>query len=135
MASSCNCPITLKERKKKQTNKRTTNKQTNKNKTICASQSLLQPGCCLMSGTKLHKAQSLKFFFFYSETFSLVLMQKTCFYFCYDVTMRSFSNRESRDQSSSGLHTQFLLIIINNLLILCSCHFTGSGRTYQLFLL
>ena len=136
MASSCNCPITLKERKKKQTNKRTTNKQTNKNKTICASQSLLQPGCCLMSGTKLHKAQSLKFFFFfYSETFSLVLMQKTCFYFCYAVTTRSFWNRESRDQSSSGLHTQFLLIIINNLLILSSCHFTGSGRTYQLFLL
>ena len=59
MASSCNCPITLKERKKKQTNK-----QTNKNKTICAIQSFLQPGCCLMSGTKLHKAQSLKFFFF-----------------------------------------------------------------------
>ena len=25
--------------------------------------------------------------------------------------MRSFPNRESRDQSSSGLHTQFLLII------------------------
>ena len=132
MASSCNCPITLKERKKKQTNKRTTNKQTNKNKTICAIQSFLQPGCCLMSGTKLHKAQSLKFFFFYSETFSLVLMQKTCFYFCYDVTMRSFSNRDSRDQSSSGLHTQFLLIIIH-LLILSPCHSTGSDRTYQLF--
>ena len=84
---------------------------------------------------KLHKAQSLNFFFFfYSETFSLVLMQKTCFYFCYAVTMRSFSNRESRDQSSSGLHTRFLLIIIY-LLILSPCHSTGSGRTYQLFLL
>ena len=83
---------------------------------------------------KLHKAQSLKFFFFYSETFSLVLMQKTCLYFCYAVTMRSFSNRESRDQSSSVLHTQFLLIIIY-LLILSPCHSTGNGRTYQLFLL
>ena len=83
---------------------------------------------------KLHKVQSLKFFFFYSETFSLVLMQKTCFYFCYAVTMRSFSNRESRDQSSSVLHTQFLLIIIY-LLILSPCHSTGNGRTYQLFLL
>ena len=83
---------------------------------------------------KLHKAQSLKFFFFYSETFSLVLMQKTCFYFCYAVTMRSFSNRESRDQSSSVLHTQFLLIIIY-LLILSPCYSTGSGRTYQLLLL
>ena len=51
MASSCNCPITLKERKKKQMN----NKQTNKNKTICAIQSFLQPGCCLMSGTNYIK--------------------------------------------------------------------------------
>ena len=50
-------------------------------------------------------------FFFSSETFSLVPMQKTCLYFCYAVTMRSFPNRESRYQSSSGLHTQFLLII------------------------
>ena len=131
MASSCNCPITLKERKKKQTN----NKQTNKNKTICAIQSFLQPGCCLMSGTNYIKPRVwIFFFFFYSETFSLVLMQKPCFYFCYAVTMRSFSNRESRDQSSSVLHTQFLLIIIY-LLILSPCHSTGNGRTYQLFLL
>ena len=130
MASSCNCPITLKERKKKQTN----NKQTIKNKTICAIQSFLQPGCCLMSGTNYIKPRVWSFFFFYSETFSLVLMQKTCFYFCYAVTMRSFSNRESRDQSSSVLHTQFLLIIIY-LLILSPCHSTGLGRTYQLFLL
>ena len=48
-------------------------------------------------------------------------MQKTCFYFCYAVTMRSFSNRERRDQSSSVLHNQFLLIIIY-LLILSPCH-------------
>ena len=51
MASSCNCSITLKERKKKQTN----NKQRNKNKTIYAIQSFLQPGCCLMSGTNYIK--------------------------------------------------------------------------------
>ena len=54
MASSCNCPITLKERKKKQTN----NKQRNKNKTIFATWMLFNVR------DKLHKAQSLKFFFF-----------------------------------------------------------------------
>ena len=128
MASSCNCPITLKERKKKLTN--------NKQKQNHLRTSVFFTTWMLFNvRDKLHKAQSLKFFFFfYSETFSLVLMQKTCFYFCYAVTMRSFSNRESRDQSSSVLHTQFLLIIIY-LLILSTCHSTGSGRTYQLFLL
>ena len=128
MASSCNCPITLKERKKKLTN--------NKQKQSHLRTSVFFTTWMLFNFRyKLHKAQSLKFFFFfYSETFSLVLMQKTCFYFCYAVTMRSFSNRESRDQSSSVLHTQFLLIIIY-LLILSTCHSTGSGRTYQLFLL
>ena len=128
MASSCNCPITLKERKKKLTN--------NKQKQNHLRTSVFFTTWMLFNFRyKLHKAQSLKFFFFfYSETFSLVLMQKTCFYFCYAVTMRSFSNRESRDQSSSVLHTQFLLIIIY-LLILSPCHSTGNGRTYQLFLL
>ena len=130
MASSCNCPITLKERKKKQTN----NKQTNKNKTICAIQSFLQPGCCLMSGTNYIKPRIWSFFFFLLRNVLLGIDAKTCFYFCYAVTMRSFSNRESRDQSSTVLHTQFLLIIIY-LLILSTCHSTGNGRTYQLFLL
>ena len=88
----------------------------------------------LMSGTKLSLSPEPEVFFFSSQTFSLVLMQKTCLYFCYAVTMRSFSNRGSRDQSSSGFHTQFLLIIIY-LLILSPCHSTGLGRTYQLFLL
>ena len=131
MASSCNCPITLKERKKKLTN----NKQTNKNKTICAIQSFLQPGCCLMSGTNYIKPRIWSFFFFFLlRNLLLGIDAKTCFYFCYAVTMRIFSNRESRDQSSTVLHTQFLLIIIY-LLILSTCHSTGSGRTYQLFLL
>ena len=67
------------------------NKQTNTNKTICTIPSVLQPKCFLMSGAKLHKPRVWSFFFF-SETFSLVLMQKTCLYFCYAVTMRSFSN-------------------------------------------
>ena len=130
MASSCNCPITLKERKKKQTN----NKQTNKNKTICAIQSFLQPGCCLMSGTNYIKPRVWIFFFLLRNLLLGIDAKKTCFYFCYAVTMHSFSNRESRDQSSSVLHTQFLLIIIY-LLILSPCHSTGSGRTYQLLLL
>ena len=119
------------ERKKEKTNEQ----QTNKQKQNHLRNSVFFTTWMLFNvRDKLHKAQSLKFFFFYSETFSLVLMQKTCFYFCYAVTMRSFSNRESRDQSSTVLHTQFLLIIIY-LLILSTCHSTGSGRTYQLFLL
>ena len=120
------------ERKKEKTNEQ----QTNKQKQNHLRNSVFFTTWMLFNvRDKLHKAQSLKFFFFfYSETFSLVLMQKTCFYFCYAVTMRSFSNRESGDQSSSVLHTQFLLIIIY-LLILSTCHSTGSGRTYQLFLL
>ena len=120
------------ERKKEKTNEQ----QTNKQKQNHLRNSVFFTTWMLFNvRDKLHKAQSLKFFFFfYSETFSLVLMQKTYFYFCYAVTMRSFSNRESRDQSSSVLHTQFLLIIIY-LLILSPCHSTGLGRTYQLFLL
>ena len=120
------------QRKKEKTNEQ----QTNKQKQNHLRNSVFFTTWMLFNvRDKLHKAQSLKFFFFfYSETFSLVLMQKTCFYFCYAVTMRSFSNRESRDQSSSVLHTQFLLIIIY-LLILSPCHSTGNGRTYQLFLL
>ena len=120
------------ERKKEKTNEQ----QTNKQKQNRLRNSVFFTTWMLFNvRDKLHKAQSLNFFFFfYSETFSLVLMQKPCFYFCYAVTMRSFSNRESRDQSSSVLHTQFLLIIIY-LLILSPCHSTGNGRTYQLFLL
>ena len=106
------------------------NKQTNKQKQNHLRNSVFFTTWMLFNvRDKLHKAQSLKFFFFfYSETFSLVLMQKTCFYFCYAVTTRSFWNRESRDQSSSGLHTQFLLIIIHPL-ILSPCHSTDSSRT------
>ena len=120
------------ERKKEKTNEQ----QTNKQKQNHLRNSVFFTTWMLFNvRDKLHKAQNLKFFFFFLlRNLLLGIDAKTCFYFCYAVTMRSFSNRESRDQSSTVLHTQFLLIIIY-LLILSTCHSTGSGRTYQLFLL
>ena len=120
------------ERKKEKTNEQ----QTNKQKQNHLRNSVFFTTWMLSNvRDKLHKAQNLKFFFFFLlRNLLLGIDAKTCFYFCYAVTMRSFSNRESRDQSSTVLHTQFLLIIIY-LLILSTCHSTGSGRTYQLFLL
>ena len=120
------------ERKKEKTNEQ----QTNKQKQNHLRNSVFFTTWMLFNvRDKLHKAQNLKFFFFFLlRNLLLGIDAKTCFYFCYAVTMRSFSNRESRDQSSTVLHTQFLLIIIY-LLILSPCHSTGLGRTYQLFLL
>ena len=58
MASSCNCPITLKERKKKLTN--------NKQKQNHLRTSVFFTTWMLFNFRyKLHKAQSLKFFFFF----------------------------------------------------------------------
>ena len=67
MASSCNCPITLKERKKKQTN----NKQTNKQKQNHLRNSVFFTTWMLFNvRDKLDKAQSLKFFFFSTQKLS-----------------------------------------------------------------
>lgn len=131
----CLSSLQLLWKQEKQTNEQTNNKQTNKNKTICAITAFFTTWMLFnVRDQTVIKPRVWSFFFSSSETFSLVLMQKTCLYFCYAVTMRSFSNRGSRDQSSSGFHTQFLLIIIH-LLILSPYLSTGNCRTYQLFLL